>query len=108
MDDEVLDILNRVKCCVDDCELRVSLGLIPHGSTKRMIFRGSYDVWETAADGAIYDKIMNDRLNKVRDLGLILNESGQNDWREGENWTLTAAGEIYYGQRTRGKTCHES
>ena len=104
MDDQVLDILNRIQCCVDDCELRANLGLIPHGSSKRMIFKGSYDVLETAADGAIYDKIMNDRLNKVRDLGLINNESGQNNWREEENWSLTGSGEIYFGQRTRGKT----
>jgi len=107
MDDDIIDLLNRIKCCVDDCELRVSLGLIPHGSSKRMIFRGSYDVLETAADGVIYDKIMNDKLNKVRDLGLILNESGQNNWHNEDNWKLTASGEIYYGQRTRGKINNE-
>jgi hypothetical protein len=71
-----------------------------------MIFKGTYDVLEHAGDGAIYNKIMNDKLNKVRDLGFIINESGQSNWREEENWTITGAGQIYYGS-VRGKTRHE-
>lgn len=107
MDDEILDILNRIQCCVDDCELRVKLGLIPLGSSKRMIFRGTYDVLEHAGDGAIYNKIMNDKLNRVRNLGYIINESGENNWREEENWSITGAGQIYFGS-VRGKIRHES
>jgi hypothetical protein len=103
MNNDVIDLLNRIKCCVDDDELRVGCGFIPHGSSRHWIFHGSYDVLENAADARIYEKVMNDRLNEAKALGLIINQTGKEKWLVSENWLLTEAGEAYLGQRTRGK-----
>lgn len=103
MDKDVIDLLNRVKCCVDESELRVECGFIPKGSSKKQIFESTCNIWRTAGDAKIYNKFMNDKLNYAKSLGLIINESGKADWKDGENWGLTEAGEAYLGQRERGK-----
>ena len=61
-------------------------------TAKHHIFRGAYDVWFSKDDGPKYNQIMNDRLTEARDLGLIINELGD-DWKG--NWTLTELGEKY-------------
>lgn len=87
MRNDIIWLLYTIKSCVEDCKIRKYWG-----SSKKYIFHGSYDVWENENDGAKYDAIMKDRLNEAKDLGLIINESGEKDWKYNENWTLTDLG----------------
>lgn len=103
MKDDVVDVLNRIKCRVDDSELRANCGFIPLGCTMQEIFSGATNEWETAPTNPINLKIMRDRLNQAKDLGLVMNESGRDKWADSENWWLTPTGEAYLGQRKRGK-----
>jgi hypothetical protein len=87
MREDILWLLRTIQACVEECSRR------KWGSCSHYIFRGSYDVWETADDGVKYDNIKRHQLNEAMDLGLISNESGKRDWKWNENWILTDLGE---------------
>lgn len=64
-------------------------------SSRKYIFQGSYDVWHDESDKIEFDQIMIHRINKARELGLIINESGLEEWKYNENWQVTELGEKY-------------
>ncbi len=90
MRQDIGELLFKIKLCVEDSHR------CKWGSSKKHIFQGSYDVWETKDDCQKFDDIMNYRLNEAKDLGLIINDSGEKDWKYNENWKLTDLGEIFY------------
>jgi hypothetical protein len=85
-DNDIAWLLLTVGNCVEDSKCR------KWGSSQYYIFKGSYDVWENDNDGVRFDGIMKARLNEAKDLGLIINESGNKEWKYNENWTLTELG----------------
>lgn len=89
-------LLWKVKRCVAETIRRREAKAPSWGSSRRFIFAGSYDIWETEADGPRYMQIMIDRINEAKKLGLIVNETGNETWRHDENWYLTVAGEEFY------------
>lgn len=93
---DVVWLLWKIKGCVEETKHRKERKAPTWGSSIKFIFAGSYDVLESQDDGPRYMKIMIDRINEARNLGLIVNESGEKEWKHNENWYLTAAGEEYF------------
>ena len=82
---DVLWLLEKIQWCIDRWGK----------SSKKDIFRGSYDVWSSEEDMKRQCQIPFDRLNCAKDLGLIINESGKDEWTTNENWNLTDKGKQY-------------
>lgn len=61
-------------------------------TTKKDIFRGSYDVWFSPDDPKRYDEMMNHRLLEAKEMGLIVNESVSDIVLWKDNWYLTDLG----------------
>lgn len=74
-------------------------------TSKKYIFQGSYDVWFSEEDIPRYDAIMNHRLNETRDLGLIINETGNKEWQFSENWHLTELGQQQLQEELKCRAC---
>jgi hypothetical protein len=88
--EDIVWLLLKIKYCVEEHQSRKW-----RDSSKHFIFQGSFDVWETENDGVKYNVLMDNRLKESKDLGLIVNESGNKDWKYNENWHLTDLGEKY-------------
>ena|ERR1022692_2325001 len=95
---DIIDVLLIIKYRHDHCNWhRLNNLKCFHKlrSSKYYIFNGSYDVIENEDDAVKNDIIMDARLNEARDLGLIINESGNKEWHFNENWILTDLGKKY-------------
>lgn len=88
-DDGYYWILSRIADSIEKDKTRK----FKHGTSKKKIFSGSYDVWESDEDQKKYHLLMLQRLNDAKAKGLIINESKKDDWHVSENWFLTPFGE---------------
>lgn len=85
--EDIFWIIDRIQFCVERAKTST------WKSSKRYIYQGSYDVWESPNDEQMYNVIKNSRLQESKDLGLIINQSGKGDWHYNEDWKLTDLGE---------------
>jgi hypothetical protein len=85
--EDIYNLLYRINCCEEMAQTRKGWG-----SSKRYIFQGCYDVMETDWDADLCNQTMIGRLNEAKELGLIMNESGEYFWHMSDNWHLTELG----------------
>ena len=81
MREDLVWVLQRIKRCNTRNE----------NPTRSNIFQGAYDVCPTPE----YPQIMRNTLNEAKALGLIINDTGKEDWGWNDNWLITDLGETY-------------
>lgn len=74
----------------------------PQRTSMKAIWMGSCDVVPTGQSYDEFNKERNERIHNrmkiAKELGLIVNETGNNTWTYQENWFLTDAGKERIGQ----------